>query len=544
MTTTDPAVPPPLNKGEAAGATRAPKDKLDAGVLKIAGVVVLGSIMSILDVTVVGVAQNQFQAQWGASPALVAWTMTAYTLALAAVIPVTGWAADRFGTKRLYMTSILLFVLGSVLCATAWDIGPLIAFRAIQGLGGGMLMPLGMTILTRAAGPERIGRVMAVLGIPMMLGPIGGPILGGWLIDAVSWHWIFLINLPIGLIALAYAFMALPKDAPTPSETFDIVGFLLLSPGLAMFLFGVSSIPETGTVWSFKVLFWALLGLVLCVAFVFHALHRADHPLIDLHLFKNRDLTVAIVTMAIFAIAFFGVMLIFPQYFIGIRGKTPMQAGLLGAAMGVGSMITMPVAGALTDKFGPGKFVLSGLVLICAGLVPLTMLDSNTSFWITTLSFLVMGLGMGMTMMPTFTAALRTLKDHQIARGSTMMNITQQVAASIGTAVISVLLTNFLKRDPVSQLAYMVNPLLSNPDPSKVDPALLQRAQGAVAGAAQQAGVTPDQFMAQGLSSAADSFAKTVLIALILTACTLIPAFFLPRKAPDRGKQAAPVAMH
>ncbi|HEY6594775.1 MAG TPA: MFS transporter, partial [Asanoa sp.] len=180
-------------------------DKLDSGVLKVAGVVVIGAIMSILDVTVVSVALPTFQREFDASYATVAWTMTAYTLALATVIPITGWAADRFGTKRLYLMSLVLFVGGSALCSVAWDIGPLILFRALQGLGGGMLMPLGMTIMTRAAGPHRIGRVMAVLGVPMLLGPIGGPILGGWLIEAASWHWIFLINVPIGVIAFLSA---------------------------------------------------------------------------------------------------------------------------------------------------------------------------------------------------------------------------------------------------------------------------------------------------------------------------------------------------
>ncbi|HEX4976268.1 MAG TPA: DHA2 family efflux MFS transporter permease subunit, partial [Nocardioides sp.] len=223
-------------------------DKLDKGVFLVAGVVVLGAIMSILDITVVSVAIPTFQQEFDATPAQVAWTMTGYTLALASVIPLTGWAADRFGTKRLYMLALLLFTLGSVACSMAWDVSSLVTFRVLQGLGGGMLMPLGMTIMTRAAGHDRIGRVMAVLGIPMLLGPIFGPILGGWLIDAASWHWIFLINLPIGAVALVYAALVLPKDSPTPSETFDFVGMLLLSPGLALFLYGVSTIPETGTV--------------------------------------------------------------------------------------------------------------------------------------------------------------------------------------------------------------------------------------------------------------------------------------------------------
>jgi EmrB/QacA subfamily drug resistance transporter len=215
-------------------------DKLDRRVLMVAGVVVLGAIMSILDITVVSVALQTFQREFDATSAQVAWTMTGYTLALASVIPLTGWAADRFGTKRLYLIAVGLFTAGSVLCATASSLEMLVGFRVLQGLGGGMLMPLGMTILTRAAGPERVGRVMAVLGIPMLLGPIFGPILGGALIDSASWHWIFLINLPIGIAAFVYAFLVLPKDHVEPSETFDWVGMVLLSPGLALFLYGVS----------------------------------------------------------------------------------------------------------------------------------------------------------------------------------------------------------------------------------------------------------------------------------------------------------------
>src|ERR1700709_611756 len=191
-------------------------DGLDRGVLLVAGVVVLGAIISILDITVVSVAQPTFQRVFDSSPAQVAWTMTGYTLALASVIPLTGWAADRFGTKRLYMLAVALFAGGSVLCAAASSVEMLTGFRVLQGLGGGMLMPLGMTIMTRAAGPDRIGRVMAVLGVPMLLGPIAGPILGGGLIEVASWHWIFFITLPIGIIALITAWRVLEKDNPTP----------------------------------------------------------------------------------------------------------------------------------------------------------------------------------------------------------------------------------------------------------------------------------------------------------------------------------------
>ena len=421
-------------------------DKLDKGVLMVAGVVVLGAIMSILDITVVSVALNTFQEEFNATAAAVAWTMTGYTLALASVIPLTGWAADRFGTKRLYLLAVLLFTAGSVLCATASSLEMLVLFRVLQGLGGGMLMPLGMTILTRAAGPERIGRVMAVLGIPMLLGPIFGPIMGGALIDAVSWHWIFLINLPIGIAAGVYAWIVLPKDDVEPSETFDWLGMVLLSPGLAAFLYGVSSIPEHGTAMAREVMIPMILGILLIVAFVPWALSKRNiHPLVELRLFKNMNMTVAVIAMMLFALAFFGASLLFPLYFIQVRGEDALGAGLLLAPQGVGAMITMPIAGILADKIGPGKIVLVGITVITVGMAMFTQIGADTSYAYMLGALFIMGLGMGGTMMPIMTAALATLTAHNVARGSTLLNITQQVAASMGTALFSVILTNELK---------------------------------------------------------------------------------------------------
>lgn len=480
-------------------------DKLDGTVLKIASVVVLGAIMSILDVTVVSVALPTFATEFDSTYATVAWTMTGYTLALATVIPLTGWAADRFGTKRLYMTALILFVLGSVLCSFAWDITTLIGFRVLQGLGGGMLMPLGMTIMTRAAGPDRVGRVMAVLGIPMLLGPIGGPILGGWLIEAASWHWIFLINLPIGIVALAAAFIILPSDRPSPSESFDFLGMLLLSPGLALFLFGVSSIPEVGTVASARVLVSGAIGLMLIIAFVFHAL-RKDHPLIDLRLFKNRQLSVAVITTSLFIVAFMGAGLLFPSYFIQVGGHTTLAAGLLMAPQGIGAMLTMPVAGRLVDKIGPGKIVLTGLPLILIGLGVFTQVAGDSPAWLLMGALFVMGLGMGCTMMPLMTAAIVTLSNEQVARGSSLMNIVQQTAGSIGTAVMSVVLTNqLLDRGLDNQTVAMQH----------VPEVAAQQPPGAV-----------DSI----LNAAADAFGNTFMVATVLIALTLIPAFLLPRK--------------
>ncbi|WP_122815949.1 DHA2 family efflux MFS transporter permease subunit [Nocardioides pantholopis] len=478
-------------------------DKLDRGVLVVAGVVVLGAIMSILDVTVVSVALETFQREFDATTAQVAWTMTGYTLALASVIPLTGWASDRFGTKRLYLIAIVLFAAGSALCALATSLEMLVAFRVLQGLGGGMLVPLGMTILTRAAGPERIGRVMAVMGIPMLLGPIFGPIVGGALIDSASWHWIFLINIPIGAISLVYAAKVLPSDAPEPSESFDWLGMVLLSPGLALFLYGVSTIPETGTILDAEVLVPAIIGLLLIAAFVPWALARRNqHPLVDLRLFENRNMTVAILAMTLFAIAFFGASLLFPLYFQNVRGEGALNAGLLLAPQGLGAMLVMPLAGILSDRIGPGKIVLPGVLVIAIGMGMFATLDHETSYLFLMAALFVMGLGMGATMMPIMSAALQTLRGHTVARGSTLLNIVQQVAASIGTAIFSVLLTNGMKNDVD----------LSSPATIPAD----------IAGV----------------------FSDTFWIAAVMILVVLLPAFFLPRQKAERPVDPTVLAGH
>jgi EmrB/QacA subfamily drug resistance transporter len=413
---------------------------LDRRLLMIASVVVLGAIMSILDTTVVNVAINTLSRDFETSLSTIQWIVTGYTLALATVIPITGWAADRFGTKRLYMLSIGLFVAGSALSGAAWSAESLIAFRILQGLGGGMLMPAGMTILTRAAGPQRVGRVMAIIGVPMMLGPILGPILGGWLVDDFSWRWIFFINLPIGIAAFVASTRILPKDSPQPGERFDVLGLALLSPGLALMIYGLAKSASSGGFGAVGVLVPALVGAALIVAFIVHAMFT-EHALIDLSLFKNRTFAVASGTLILMIVSVFGAMLLLPLYLQAVRGESAFNSGLLLAPQGVGAMIAMPIAGQLTDKTGVGKIVIPGLVVLLASTIGLTQLTGDTSYWTLSAILFVMGIGMGFAMMPLMSGAMQTLRHAQVARASTTLNIIQQVGASIGTAVMSVILT-------------------------------------------------------------------------------------------------------
>ncbi|MEC3981879.1 DHA2 family efflux MFS transporter permease subunit [Amycolatopsis sp. H20-H5] len=480
--------------------------KLDSAVLKVAGVVVLGAIMAILDTTVVNVALQRLTLDFHTSFDTIQWVATGYMLALATVIPVTGWASDRFGTKRLYLVAISLFLIGSMLAGLAWNVESLIIFRVVQGLGGGMLMPAGMTILTRTAGPQRLGRVMAVLGVPMLLGPICGPILGGWLVDAVSWRWIFYINVPIGVLTMFLAWRVLPKDKPEPAERFDFVGMLMVSPGLAALIFGVSNIPSEGGVGSVKVWLPALTGLALLVAFVLRA-RGMENPLIDLNLFRNRPFTIAMVTMSLFCIAFFGAGVFLPNYFMLVRGESALHAGLLLAPQGFGAMITMPLTGRLVDKIGARRIVLPGLLLILLGMSVFTQVGADTPYWLLLGALFVMGLGLGATMMPITTSALQSLLPKDMARASTASTIVQQTSGAVGTAGLSIVLAALLAGKfgvPTNEGQLAATAAVANPETRRA---------------------------AAGL--AADSFGTTFIGAVVLLALCLVPVFFMAKyRAP------------
>ncbi len=416
---------------------------ISRALLMVATVVVLGAVMSILDTTVVNVAVDTLATRFHTTLPTIQWVATGYTLALATVIPLSGWAADRFGTKRLYMGSIAMFVLGSCLSGLAWSSTTIILFRVLQGLGGGMIMPAGMTILTRAAGPQRLGRVMAIMGVPMLLGPILGPILGGWLVTDVSWRWIFFINLPIGIAALLLAFRVLPRDIAQHSQRLDVVDLLLVSPGLALMIYGLAESSSSGGFDSSKVLIPLFAGILLLCVFVWHAL-RASDPLIDLRLFKNRAFATSSMSLILMCISVFGAFLLLPLYFQSVRGVSPLMAGVLLAPQGLGSMITMPIAGQLSDRTGSGRIVPFGLITVVASVAWLTQIGAHTSWAAICIDLFVFGLGMGFAMMPIYTGALQSIKAAAAARASTVLNILQQTGASIGTAVMSVILTTAL----------------------------------------------------------------------------------------------------
>jgi len=320
-----------------------------------------------------------------------------------------------------------------------------------------------------------------------------------------------------------------------------------MSPGLALFLYGISSIPGEGTFFSSKVIIPGTLGLVMVAGFVVWSF-RPAHPLLDLRLFKNRNLTVSTITMFLFAAAFFGGLLLVPTYFQQVRGESALSAGWLMAVQGLGAMITMPIAGSLVDKLPVGRIVPFGLAAIVGGMFALTQVTATTSYWYILPVLFVMGLGMGSTMMPLMTSALKTLTSHEVARGSTLLNISQQIASSIGVAIMSVVLTNGLNNDPLLKASRAFGEASNGvTDPGQLGTiaarfpevaALLARGQEALMAAVDEA--------------MASAFATTFWVAAILLSLTLIPAWFLPRKREvshllddaDAEQVAPPIVLH
>src|ERR1700716_1162102 len=335
----------------------ADSNRIDAHVLRISAVVIVGSIMSILDTTIVNVALATLGRDLHASIAEIQWVVTGYMLALAAVIPITGWAAQRFGAKRVYILSLVLFTAGSALCGLASSTPSLIAFRVIQGIGGGMILPIGQLMMAEAAGPERMGRVMSIVAVPAMLAPILGPTIGGLIIDNTSWRWIFYVNLPIGVIAVLAAVRTLPavQRAAAAARRLDVRGLLLMATGLPLLTYGLAEIGVTGSFTAVKVVVPCLAGLALIGLFVVHAL-RVPNPLLDLRLYRRPTFSSASFAMFCLGAALFGGMILLPLYCHAIRRESVLDTGLLTAPQGLGMALVMPLAGRLTDRYGGGPF--------------------------------------------------------------------------------------------------------------------------------------------------------------------------------------------
>jgi len=431
-----------------AHADRPAASGLDPALRRLAVVVLTGSVMTVLDTTIVNVAVNTLGQRFHTSLSTIQWVLTGYTLALAMTIPISGWVVERFGGKTMWLVSLGLFTAGSVLCGAAWSPAALIAFRVLQGFGGGLLMPVGQTMLVRAAGPERIGRVLSLVSVPAMLAPVLGPVLGGVIVDNLDWRWLFYVNLPLCVLAMALAVRLLPPDTDRHPARLDATGLALLSPGLALLVFGLSRAAQPDGLADAGLLLGCGLGAALILGFCWHALRRTDRPLVDLRLFRHRPFSASAGTMFMYSAGVYGLMIVLPLYAQLVRHDSPLRAGALLVPLGLGAIVTMPLSGRLTDRYNsPRTVALAGILLVLVGMFGYTRIDADTGRALLLGAVFVVGLGHGLILPPIMSVAYQGLSRAQVPAATAGFTIVIRVASSIGTALLAVVLQAYLRAE-------------------------------------------------------------------------------------------------
>jgi EmrB/QacA subfamily drug resistance transporter len=424
--------------------------------------IIVGIFMVILDTTAVNVAVPKLAEDFNASLSVVQWTLTGYTLAQAAVIPLAGWMSDRFGARRIFIICIILFTLGSLLCAFATSATQLIVFRVLQGLAGGMVMPLAMTMIFRLSPREKVGSIMGIMGMPILLAPATGPIVSGYLVDYVSWHWIFLINLPVGILAVFLALRFIPKFQPHESTDFDILGVILGPLAFALLCYGISEGSASWT--STETLIGLIGGGAALISFIIVELLRRKQPLLELRVFKSFSFSRGILVQWLMQFVMFGVIFLIPFYMQTEMGKSAFEAGMWTLPQALTAALFMPLGGKLYDKIGVRPLVVIGLTWVAIGsfmLSNVTSTDPASAFLVPRILF---GAGMGMAFLSMNTFLLQSAPAQLVSRVTSLTNSMQQVVTSLSVALITTIL--FHVAEPVMDINKETKQVLVHPAPA------------------------------------------------------------------------------
>ncbi|MFD0052424.1 MDR family MFS transporter [Streptomyces sp. NPDC127168] len=421
---------------------QAPPDRVDKGLLRIAFILVLGTFMASLDATIVSVGIDTLTREFDASVGEIQWVSSAYLLAVVTAVPASGWLADRFGGRRVWLAAVAVFLIGSALCALAWSATSLIVFRVIQGLGGGVLPPTGQALLARIAGPTRTGKVISVVAVVPLLSPVLGPLAGGALLGVASWQWLFLVNLPIGAVAVLLARRYVPVVPPAAKGTaFDVRGALLLSPGLAVLVYGLTEVSEGRRLPGFL---GVGAGLLMLAAFTVHGLRTRGTPLIDPRLFARPPFGPAALALLVLGASVFGTAFLLPLYLQTGEGLSAWEAGLLLAPQGVGAAAGSVLVNRTINAVSPRALVVTGVGLVLAGTVPFTQLDGGLPDAVMVAALAVRGFGMAMIGAPLMNIVYTRIEPSHLARASGALNLLNTVGGSLGTAALAVILQSRL----------------------------------------------------------------------------------------------------
>lgn len=401
-------------------------------------VTTMGSFMSILDTNIVNIALPKILEEFGASLESGQLIVASYLIALAVVIPLSGFLGERIGMKRLYMITLFCFVVGSALCGLAWNVESLVAFRVIQGLGGGMLQPLGMAIVFTMISPLERPRFMALLGLPVLIGPILGPSLGGYLVEYSSWRMIFLINVPIGLIDIVLAYFLLKETTIRHDTRMDWKGFGLAAVAFPGLLLGFTRGSEIGFN-SPLVLGLLVVGGLAFAAFIYVELHHSD-PMLRLRLYADPTFRYAQIIQQIGFFSLFGLNFVIPLYLQRVQGLSAGDAGRILLPMGIVAFIAMNISGRLYVRLGPKPLITGGLAVLAAT----TFLWSRLPLHAGTLPMMVLasgrGLGLGMFAQNIQLVAYNTIHEKEVPRATGLVNVGQRITGAVSTATLASLL--------------------------------------------------------------------------------------------------------
>ena len=432
--TTAPAVP---------DSTGSPDLSFSPELRRLIVVTTLSMFMALLDSTIVNVALRTLTTAMHTDLPTIQWLVTSYLLAMAAVIPISAWLATRLGARRVFLAAVGLFTLASLACGLSDSVGWLIVFRSVQGIAG-IAVPVGSMMVVRAAGPALMPRVMAVSSAPIVLAPVFGPTIGGLLLDSVGWRWIFLVNVPVGIVTVLLGLWLLPRDHGRKGAVPHLSGLFAITAGSVALTFGLAEIGRDGALFTTSVVIALFVGGALLAVFALVSL-RSTAPLLDLRLFRNRVYTAASITNFSVGAIIFGAIIVLPLYFQIVRHQDAVHTGLLLIPQGVGVALGMQIAARTVDRFGGGRVSLVGGLLCVLATVPFVLLTDTTSYWLIGAAMVVRGIGLGATMMPATTIAYRAITTDQIRDATVQLNIGQRIGGSIGTALLTVVLQRQLE---------------------------------------------------------------------------------------------------
>jgi EmrB/QacA subfamily drug resistance transporter len=424
-------------------------DRVDRRVWIIAAACSCGPLMSGLDGTMVNVSLDALSSAFHVPLGTIQWVTSGYLLALALSLPLTGWLVDRVGARRIFLGCFAGFIVCSMLSGFATTIQLLIACRLLQGIAGGLLAPMMQMMMARHAG-RHMARVIGVAAMPVMVGSMFGPILGGVILGQFGWRWIFFVNVPVGLIAICFAWFALPRDETTTARRLDLVGFAMISPGLALLLQGLVSWAHGAATAPVSL----LLSVVLLAAFTRHALRHPVTALIDLRLFRARVFRAAAATQFLSNALNFGGQLLLPLWFLQVRHATPSATGLMLFPLGLGIFCGLPTMGRLSERFGARAISGSGALLSCLGTVPFVFADADTPYGLLGAALFVRGFGGGSITIPSAAAAYASVPRESLGHATTSINICQRFGGPTGSAGLAIFLQYALQRAGTQEQAY------------------------------------------------------------------------------------------